>query len=96
MANRSGGPSGILVEGRPGVGVPPDGPRRVSEALCALEADPELRLRMGRRGRDHVLAHFSAEAYAQRLTEALLEALSDPSRGWGEGRARGVSAEGAQ
>ena len=53
-----------------------------SEALAAainrLAADPELRGRLGRRGRQRVLDHFSWEAIAQ-STLALYRSLLEPS-----------------
>ncbi len=75
VATGPGGPSEILLEGSTGFVVPPNDPGRLFEALRTLQRDPELRLLMGQRGRDHVLAHFSLDVYAQSLTQALLEAV---------------------
>jgi glycosyltransferase involved in cell wall biosynthesis len=58
-----------------GVRVPPGDPGALADALSALLADPERRRRLGRAGRERVLAHFSDAALVAR-TLALYEELA--------------------
>lgn len=67
VATGPGGPSEILVDGETGYIVPPGDPLALAEAIGRLEADPELRRDMGRRGRARMLAHFSREVYGDRV-----------------------------
>lgn len=50
------------------------------DRLGRLLSDPQLRLEMGQRGRAHVRAHFSAEAWAPRIAERL-RGLAESKRG---------------
>jgi glycosyltransferase involved in cell wall biosynthesis len=58
--------TGILVEQRD--------PEALAAALRRLIADPELRRRLGERGRERVLASFSTEETTKELTELLFGA----------------------
>jgi len=74
VATGPGGPSEILVEAETGFVVPPNDSEALFKALRTLECEPALRVRMGRKGRERVLAQFSEDAYSRRLTEVLLRA----------------------
>lgn len=50
------------------------------EALRTLQADPVLRRRMGRAGRQQVEAHYSLQVNAPRLAELLQQAAAQPRR----------------
>jgi glycosyltransferase involved in cell wall biosynthesis len=53
-----------VVTGTTGILVPPDDPARLAAALASLAADPDRRRALGRAGREHVLAHFTADRMA--------------------------------
>lgn len=70
------GPIRELVEAaRAGVAVPPGDAAALAEAVRRLARDRDLARGMGRRGREHVVAHFSRLPLAQRL-EATLRAVA--------------------
>jgi glycosyltransferase involved in cell wall biosynthesis len=48
----------------------------MSQVLSRLAKSPAARIEMGRRARDYVLAHFSWETHARRLTQVYQEAQS--------------------
>ncbi|MBI3945011.1 MAG: glycosyltransferase family 4 protein [Armatimonadetes bacterium] len=61
----------LIQDARCGVAVPPEDPAALARAIRALRADPAARAQMGRRGREHVVAHYSPGAIARQY-EALL------------------------
>jgi glycosyltransferase involved in cell wall biosynthesis len=63
-----------VVPGETGILVPPDDAEALAEALRPLLADAGLRERLGARGRERVLARFTAGHMARRF-EALYEEL---------------------
>ncbi|WP_168076582.1 glycosyltransferase family 4 protein [Caulobacter sp. SSI4214] len=54
-----------VLDRRTGMVVPPNDPEALAAALRGLLAHPEALEPMGRAARDHVLAHFGAEAFAR-------------------------------
>ena len=78
----------IVLDGKTGLTVPAADPRRLAEAICRLLRDPQLRLQMGRTGRERVLAGFSHQQQVQRteelyrrgLEQRLNKAIQDPQR----------------
>jgi glycosyltransferase involved in cell wall biosynthesis len=74
VGTRVGGIPELVVDGETGLVVEPEDPAALASALDALAASPERRRQMGRRGRERVAEHFSAEGVARR-TVALYEDL---------------------
>ncbi|MGW2382455.1 glycosyltransferase [Streptomyces sp. NPDC001658] len=73
------------VAGRDGetcLAVPPGDPGALAAALSRLLGDPELRARLGRAGRERVLAHFTwsraAEGTVTRYREAIARSAATP------------------
>jgi glycosyltransferase involved in cell wall biosynthesis len=75
VAYAAAGVSEAVVHGRTGFVAPPRKVADLGSSLSRLLADPELRVSMGRAGRDHVLAHHTLERQADRLA-ALTERLA--------------------
>jgi glycosyltransferase involved in cell wall biosynthesis len=62
-----------------GLSVAPEDPRQLADGVLAMLAlDPESRAALGRRGREHALAHHSYPVLAQRFLTAL---AGEPSHG---------------
>jgi glycosyltransferase involved in cell wall biosynthesis len=72
----------IIEEADAGIFIRPENVNDLTEAIVRLASDPELRNRLGRDGRQHILQHFSraqtARTYIQVL-ESLLEKEDIPS-----------------
>jgi glycosyltransferase involved in cell wall biosynthesis len=64
----------LIVHGESGILVPPSNPQALAEAIRQLQADPELRARLGRNARQRVEGHFSIEREVQ-LHEAMYAEL---------------------
>lgn len=71
-----------VVHGETGLLVEPDRPEELAAAIVELLADGGLRRRMGRAGRQHVAARFTARAMAQ-ATEQLYQSLLREVKGNG-------------
>jgi glycosyltransferase involved in cell wall biosynthesis len=71
-----GSVSEIVRDGETGLLVPPEDPRALAGAIRRLLADAELRQRLGKQGRQHVLSRFTADHMA-RAFERLYEELID-------------------
>ncbi|MDQ7914275.1 glycosyltransferase [Pseudomonas sp. 102515] len=69
------GMSEINLNGRTGIGVPPE-PAALREALMTLWEDAELRTRYGQAARARFEAHFRSEIMASKLIEVYREALA--------------------
>jgi glycosyltransferase involved in cell wall biosynthesis len=74
IGTRVGGIPELVLDGETGVLVAPEHPEELAVALDSLAADPERRLELGRRGRERVREHFSADGIARRIV-ALYEEL---------------------
>lgn len=64
VATRAGGPLEIVEDEVTGLLVTPKDPSAMAGAIVRLLGDRELRERMGRRGRERYLAHFTADRMA--------------------------------
>ena len=64
---RVGGIPELVVDGETGVVVPPEDPQALAEALDSLARDRSRLAELGRRGRERVEAHFSAEEVGRRM-----------------------------
>ena len=62
----------IVVDGKTGILVPPGDAERLAEGICRLLREPELRQRLGRDGRQWVLAHFTQEQQVRRTQQLYL------------------------
>jgi glycosyltransferase involved in cell wall biosynthesis len=59
----------IITHGVEGLLTPPRDTRALADALITLLADPDLRMEMGRRGRERVLRQFTPERQALEMAE---------------------------
>jgi glycosyltransferase involved in cell wall biosynthesis len=78
IGTRVGGIPELVLDGETGLLVEPERPEALASALDSLAESPERRAELGRRGRERVEEHFSAEAIARR-TVALYEELCGSS-----------------
>lgn len=69
VATDGGGVRETMVDGVTGLLVPMDDAPAMAEAICALLADPAAAQTMGERGRERVMAHFTIEQSARKVTE---------------------------
>jgi glycosyltransferase involved in cell wall biosynthesis len=67
VAPRLSGIPELVIDGNNGLLVEPGDPVALAEALEVLASDPDLRRRLGRAGRTHVLASFDARENARML-----------------------------
>lgn len=61
----------LLGRARAGVAVPPENPEALTQAILALQADPDTRLAFGHNGRAFVEANFSRQELARQLEQLL-------------------------
>lgn len=80
VATEVGGPAEVIRHGEHGLLLPPRDPARWAAELGRLIEQPELRRRMGRAGRLHATAEFSAQRHAERVVAAYAEVLGDRGR----------------
>jgi glycosyltransferase involved in cell wall biosynthesis len=78
IGTRTGGIPELVIDGETGLLVEPERPEELAAALDSLATDPERRAELGRRGRERVQEHFSADGIARR-TVALYEELCGSS-----------------
>ena len=78
VGTRVGGIPELVVDGETGIVVEPEDPRALAAALEALARDRSRLAELGRRGRERVDAHFSAEQVGRR-TVALYRELCGSS-----------------
>ncbi|MDQ3146467.1 MAG: glycosyltransferase, partial [Actinomycetota bacterium] len=81
VATGPGGASEVIVDGETGVIVPPGDAPALAAALRSLEVDPERRRRMGHRGRERMIRHFTREAYASAVRSHCLALAERPTVG---------------
>ena len=61
----------LVKEAQCGLCVEPEDPQALADAILALYADPSLRERLGRNGRQHVVQHYTRQVVAQQYHELL-------------------------
>jgi glycosyltransferase involved in cell wall biosynthesis len=71
VSMNNGGPAETVIDGETGCLVPPEDPDALADRVLTLLRDPALRARMGQAGRAHVLANFTAAAYAGRISRLI-------------------------
>lgn len=69
------------LDGETGLVVPPGDPAALARAVKGLLENTELRMRMGRRGRERVVAEFNREKMLRRLKDIYLEVLEENEEG---------------
>lgn len=77
VSTQVGGPAETLKDGETGYLVPPKDSAAIAEKVILLLKDANLRARMGKLGRERVLAHFSAAKYAEAMAGVIEAALGD-------------------
>lgn len=75
IGSRVGGLPDTIVDGRTGLLVPPGDDEALANAVRRLVDDPEVRRRMGREGRSHVLEMFDITKTVTTLEEIYREAV---------------------
>ncbi len=83
VASRVGGIPEVVRNGETGLLVPPRNPQAITDAVLALERDPDRARAMGAAGRAHVVPAFSLESMVMRietLYEELIEAKQIDTR----------------
>jgi glycosyltransferase involved in cell wall biosynthesis len=80
IATRCGGPCEIITHEQDGLLVPPGRPASLTEAMQRLLADPLLRDRLGRCGRQTVEARFSMPAVLPRIVDWYSDVIRDFKR----------------
>ncbi len=75
VATGPGGPSEVLVDRETGFVVAPGDPEALCAAIQVLERDDDLRVRMGRAGRQRMMARFSRERYGAAIRDACVDLL---------------------
>jgi phosphatidylinositol alpha-1,6-mannosyltransferase len=71
VAGRSGGVADAVVDGVTGLLVDPLASEAVAEGLGRLLSDPELAVRLGRQGRERVVAQFTWDRVASQVQQIL-------------------------
>jgi glycosyltransferase involved in cell wall biosynthesis len=76
VVSATGGLTDIVTNPEVGRTVPPRNPERLAAVLLELAGDPDLRKRLGNRGRQQVLGHFSWSKLATRAADLYSVALN--------------------
>jgi glycosyltransferase involved in cell wall biosynthesis len=88
VALASGGTVEVVADGETGLLAPPGDDSALAERILALLRDPELRRRMGRRGRARVLELFRPQRMAEQVARVYRAVLEGPATGPRPGRER--------
>lgn len=75
VASDYGGLTEIVTDGVEGLVVPAGTVEPLARALRRLASDPDLRVRMGRAGRERVLRDFTVQVFGARTAEAYARAI---------------------
>jgi colanic acid biosynthesis glycosyl transferase WcaI len=67
----------LVEQAECGVCVEPEDPQALAQAIRRLYDNPDLRERLGRNGREHVVAHYTPKAVARRYDELLWSVVED-------------------
>jgi glycosyltransferase involved in cell wall biosynthesis len=73
VATRVGSVPETVLDRQTGFLVPPGDARQIADRVIELFGDPELAGRMGRAGREHVVAHWSVERTVEGYQELICE-----------------------
>jgi glycosyltransferase involved in cell wall biosynthesis len=65
IVSRVGGLKELVEDGVSGLHVPPGDPLALAEAIARIMREPELRVRLGRAGRERVLTKFNIDVIAE-------------------------------
>lgn len=68
----------LVQQAQCGLCVEPENPQALAKAIRDLYADPTLRERLGRNGRDHVVQHYTRQAVAKQYHELLTSIVGKP------------------
>ena len=80
IASSGGALPEVVADGESGILVPPMDPEALAAAILTLLADPDLRERMGKAGRERVQRLFTWEKAAKEHTNYFLEVINDHRR----------------
>jgi glycosyltransferase involved in cell wall biosynthesis len=80
VATRLSGTPELVKDGETGLLVPPADAGALAGAIERLLRDPALRERLGRAGRQHVLAEFELRANSEKLYEMFMDGSAAPLR----------------
>jgi glycosyltransferase involved in cell wall biosynthesis len=78
VSTNRGGPSETVLHGETGFLVPPQDAPNMAHHVMTLLNNPSLRAEMGRKGRERVLAHFSASKTIQAYQNYFARLLATP------------------
>jgi colanic acid biosynthesis glycosyl transferase WcaI len=68
----------LVEQAQCGLCVEPENPQALAEAIRVLYADPALRERLGRTGREHVVQHYTRQAVGRQYHELLTSIVGKP------------------
>jgi glycosyltransferase involved in cell wall biosynthesis len=87
IATRSGGIPDQVLDGETGILIAERDVAGMAAALVSLARSPDLRARLGRAGRQRMVAHFDVDQQVARLEAVMLAAVDhSPPRNWGSSR----------
>jgi glycosyltransferase involved in cell wall biosynthesis len=89
IATSGGALPEVVADGESGLVVPPMDPEALAEAIRTLLSNPDLRERMGNKGRERVQRLFTWQKAAKEHTEYFLEVINEYSRLHAVGHKRG-------
>lgn len=75
IATKVGGLQDIVADGETGYLVPPNSPKSIAEKIVLLIQSKELRNKLGKKGRQRALRHFSADRYCKEVESLYLELI---------------------
>jgi glycosyltransferase involved in cell wall biosynthesis len=81
ISSRLSGIPELVEDGRTGILLPPGDSEALALALQKLVADPELRFKMGRAGREKVLREYNLRLSVKQLAQSILSNCFDPLQG---------------
>jgi len=76
VATRVGGIPEVVEDGMTGVLVEPRNVEQLAQAIIRLLENPELRLEMGRKGREYVLAHYQWDENATEMEKIYVDVVA--------------------
>jgi glycosyltransferase involved in cell wall biosynthesis len=81
IATAHGGALEMIIQGETGLLVTPNDPEALSTAILSLLEDQSLRVRLGKAGRERMLANFELSRYLKDLEEVYSAVLNESSNG---------------